>query len=63
MTGETSYQQLPWAAIPKFIPGTTDVTEVLKEARVFGGNVAEGEPFLAGTPGWHCFVKVALSRR
>ena len=31
MTGETSYQQLPWAAIPKFIPGTTDVTEYSKK--------------------------------
>ena len=30
-SGEQGYQQLPWTAIPKFIPGTTDVTEYTKK--------------------------------
>ena len=31
VSGEQGYQQLPWTAIPKFIPGTTDVTEYTKK--------------------------------
>ncbi|OLQ06719.1 Copia protein [Symbiodinium microadriaticum] len=30
-SGEQGFQQLPWTAIPKFIPGTTDVTEYTKK--------------------------------
>ena len=35
--GQTSTSQLPWAAIPKFIPGSTNVQEYTQKLRFLSG--------------------------